>query len=176
MLPTLDSTLEHLNAPEDAARGAGISPECGAGGSEGASAGPGGGGRGGGSAGDSANGERAPYVWLRATLHRAMQDIGYSFSRGPNQYDVAREKPSVRKQWNKFIDTVRKYREADRTIYYTDETWLNKNMSTYRSWNDGSTDASLKVPSGKGARIIAAHVASHKVGLVDGASWVFLVS
>jgi len=82
----------------------------------------------------------------------------------------------VRKQWNSFIDTVRKYREAGRSIYYTDETWLNKNMSTYRSWNDGSTDASLKVPSGKGARIIVAHVGSRKDGLVDGASWVFIGS
>jgi len=51
MLPTLDSTLEHLNAPEDAARGAGVAPECGACGSEGASAGPGGAGGGGGGGG-----------------------------------------------------------------------------------------------------------------------------
>jgi len=89
---------------------------------------------------------------------------------------VAREKLSVRKQRNNFIDTVRKYREADRTIYYTDETWLNKNMSTYRSWKDGSTDASLQVPSGKGAQIIVAHVGSRKDGLVDGTSWVFIGS
>ena len=234
MLPTLDSTLEFLNAPEDAAGGAGGAAEGGAGGPEGAtadgssagagsvgnvgpdrgeigsdsgsrvssqrrlprqsgsrsslpasggspggggaSAGTDGGGGGGDGAGESANGGRARYVWSRATLHRAMQDIGFSFSRGPNHYDVAREKPSVRKQRNNFIDTVRKYREAGRTIYYTDETWLNKNMSTYRSWNDGSTDASLKVPSGKGARIIVAHVGSRKDGLVDGASWVFIGS
>jgi len=51
MLRTLDSTLEHLNAPEDAARGAGVAPERGAGGYEGASAGPGGGGGGGGQRG-----------------------------------------------------------------------------------------------------------------------------
>jgi len=105
-----------------------------------------------------------------------MQDIGFSFSRGPNHYDVARENPSGRKQQNDFIDTVRRYPEADRTIYYPDETWLNKNMSTYRSWNDGSTDASLKVPSGKGAQIIVAHVGSRKDGRIDGASWVFIGS
>jgi len=49
-------------------------------------------------------------------------------------------------------------------------------MSTYRSSNDGSTDASLKVPSGKGARIIAAHVGLRSDELVDGASWVFIGS
>jgi len=103
-----------------------------------------------------------------------MQYIGFSFSRGPNHYDMAREKPSVRNQRNNFIDTVRKYRQAERTIYYTDETWLNKNMTSYRTWNDGTSDASLKVPSGKGGRIIVAHVGSRKTGLVDGAAWVFV--
>jgi len=43
-----------------------------------------------------------------------------------------------------FIDTVRQYRAAGRTIFYTDEAWLNKNMTTYRSWNDGTSNARLK--------------------------------
>ena len=114
------------------------------------------------------------YVWSCATLHRAMQYIGFSFSRGPNHYDMAREKPSVRIQRNNVIHTVRTYRQAGRTIYYMDETWLNKNMTSYRTWNDGTSDASLKVPSGKGGRIIVAHVGSRKTGLVDGAAWVFV--
>ena len=118
--------------------------------------------------------EKARYVWTRATLHHAMQDLGFSFSRGPNHYDVVREKPSVRKQRNNFIDTERQYRAAGRTIFYSDETWLNKNMTTYRSWNDGSSNARLNVPSGKGGRIVIAHVGSRSVGLVEGAAWVFI--
>jgi len=105
-----------------------------------------------------------------------MQDIGYSFSGRPNHYEEAREKRSVRKQRNKFIDTVCKYREAERTMYYTDEVWLNKSISTYHSYNDGRTDASLKVPSGKGARCIVAHIGSSKDGPVDVASSVFIGS
>jgi len=118
--------------------------------------------------------EEARYVWTRATLHCAMQDLGFSFSRGPNHYNFAREKPSVRKQRNNFIDTVRQYRPAGRTIFYTDETWLNKNMTTYRSWNGGTSNARLNVPSGKGGRIIVTHVESRSVGPVEGAAWVFI--
>eukprot|EP00170_Pyropia_yezoensis_P002344 contig_9826_g2348 len=103
-----------------------------------------------------------------------MQDIGFSFSKGPNHYDVALEKPSVRQQRNNFIDTIRKYRETGRTIYYTDETWLNKIMTTYRSWNDGNLRSRLNVPSGKGGRIIVAHVGSRSTGLVDSTAWVFI--
>lgn len=136
-LPTLDSTLEVLSGAEE------TGPDA-AGGAEGS------------------GGER--YIWTRATVHRALQDIGFSFSRGPNHYDVARESPSVRRQRNDFIDTVRKYRAEWRTIYYTDETWLNKNMTTYCSWNDGDTRTRMNVPSGKGARIIVAHVALARLG------------
>jgi len=80
----------------------------------------------------------------------------------------------VRNQRNKFIDTVRKYRESERTIYYKDETWLNKNLTSYRTCNDSTSDTSINVPSGKGACIIVVHVGSRKDGLVDGASWVFI--
>jgi len=88
--------------------------------------------------------------------------------------DVAREKPSVRKQRNNFIDTLRRYRAAGRTIFYTYETWLNKKMTTNRSWNDGTSNARLNVPSGKGGRIIVAHVRSRQGGLVVGAALVFI--
>ena len=113
-------------------------------------------------------------MWSRATLHRAMQYIGFSFSRGPNHYDMAREKPFVRNQRSNCIDTVLKYRQAGRTIYHTDERWLTKNMTSDRTWKDGTSDASLKVPSGKGGRIIVAHVASRKTRIVVCAAWVFV--
>ena len=116
------------------------------------------------------------HMWSRATLHRAMQDNGFPFSPGPNQYVMAGEKTLVRKQRSNFIDTVRKYREAERTILSTDETRLNRNMSTYRNWNHGSTDASVKVLSGKNARIIVAHVGPRNVRRSDGASWIFIES
>jgi len=44
----------------------------------------------------------------------------------------------------------------------------------YRSWNDGTLNSMIKVPSGKGGRIIIAHVGSRETGLVDGASLVFI--
>jgi len=120
----------------------------------------GGGGGTGASAGGLTDEEEARYVRTRATFHLAMQDLGFFFSRGPNHYDVARENPSLRKQRNNFVDTVRQYRAAWRTVFYNEETWLNKKMTTNRSWNDGTSNARLKVPSRKGGRIIVAQVGS----------------
>jgi len=103
-----------------------------------------------------------------------MQEIGFSFSRGPSHKDVAREKPSVRKQRNNVIGIMRAYRQAARTIFYTDEKWLDKNMISYRTWNDGTSNASLKVPSGKGGRIVAAHAGQQNDGLSDRTSRAFV--
>eukprot|EP00170_Pyropia_yezoensis_P000893 contig_4078_g895 len=47
-------------------------------------------------------------------------------------------------------------------------------MSVYRSWNDATLKSRLKVPSGKGGRIIIAHVGSRDTGLLDGAGLIFI--
>jgi len=113
------------------------------------------------------------YKWSRSTLHRGMMDLGFNFTRGPNQYDVAREKQSIVKQREKFIKKMREYRADERTIFYTDETWANKNMTPGRIWTDKLSRARINVPSGKGAQIIITHVGSRKTGLVPGTSLVF---
>jgi len=66
------------------------------------------------------------------------------------------------------IDTLRQYRASRKVIYYTDETWANKNMSVYCSWNDGNLRSILDKPSGKSGRIIIAHVGSRETGLLQG--------
>eukprot|EP00170_Pyropia_yezoensis_P003027 contig_12710_g3034 len=114
------------------------------------------------------------YKWTRTTLFRCMQDLGFTFARGPNHYDIAREKPSTVAQRNEFLRRVQEYREAGRTIFYTDETWASKNMTPSRTWNDGNLRARLNVPSGKGGRIIIAHVGSRSTGLVKDAALVFI--
>eukprot|EP00170_Pyropia_yezoensis_P003211 contig_13439_g3218 len=129
---------------------------------------------GGGGDGAPGGGAGTGYKWSRAALHRALQDISFSFSKGPNHYDVAREKTSVRAQRNNFIDSIRKYRELGRRVYYTDETWVSKNITVYRSWNDGSKRARLIVSSGRGARIIVAHVGSRSTGLPHDEGLVFI--
>jgi len=56
---------------------------------------------------------------------------------------VAREDPAIKSHRTNYIDTVRQYGRAGRTIYYTDETWAKKNMSVYRSSNDGTLNSRI---------------------------------
>jgi len=117
---------------------------------------------------------QSTYTWSRTTLFRALQEIGFSFSRGPNYYDAAPEKPSVVAQRVSFLASIKQYRDGGRTIYYTDEMWANKNMSVYRRWTNGSLRTLMPVPSGKSGRLIVAHVGSREMGLVADAALVFI--
>jgi len=47
-----------------------------------------------------------------------------------------------------------------------------RNITPSRTWTDRSLRARLNVPSGKGARIIVAHVGSRDLGLVQDAGFV----
>jgi len=49
-----------------------------------------------------------------------MQDIGFTLSKGPNYYDVAREKPFVIRQREDVIGTLLQYRSSDKVIYFID--------------------------------------------------------
>jgi len=119
------------------------------------------------------SGNPAAYIWFRATLQRAMTDLGFMFAVGPNHYDVAREKTTIIVQRENFIKKMREYRAAWRTIDYTDEAWANKNMTPSRTWTARSLCARLNVPSVKGARIIVAHVGSRGSRLVQDACLLF---
>jgi len=114
------------------------------------------------------------YTWSRTTLFRAVHEIGFSFSRGPNHYDVARENPSVVSQRDSFLPPTKQYRDGGRTMYYTEETWAKKNMSVYRSWTGGTLRTRMPVPSSKGVRLILAHVGSRETGLVSDAALVLI--
>jgi len=50
------------------------------------------------------SGSPSNYKWTRATLHRAMHDLGFALKVWPNHYDVAREKRTIIAQRESFIE------------------------------------------------------------------------
>jgi len=79
---------------------------------------------------------------------------------------------------NRYLETIRKYRDEGRTIYYTDETWINAGECTSKLLVDqcvkSRNDAYLKGLStgasnttGKGKRLIVVHIGSER-GFVQG--------
>ncbi|GBM63347.1 hypothetical protein AVEN_51369-1 [Araneus ventricosus] len=83
----------------------------------------------------------------------------------------------------KYLRDIKLYKEQQKIIYYLDETWVNAGISTTKVWQDKTikscSDArskglstGLKGPSGKGGRLIIAHVGSER-GFVNDAADIF---
>ena len=107
--------------------------------------------------------------WSRASLHRVMTDLMYSFSDRPSHYDKAREDPRITEMRKSYLDEIKKHRSEGRDIFYQDETWLIKNMLKAKIWTRGDIAEDIPTASGKGESSIISHVGSKKVGLLPGA-------
>jgi len=70
------------------------------------------------------------------------------------------------------ICALREQKET-RPIVYLDETWINQNHSRSRIWQNAEETAGLKVPTGKGGRLIIYHTGSAKYGFVNDSKLIF---
>jgi len=60
-----------------------------------------------------------------------------------------------------------------RPVFYLDETWINQNHSRTRIWQNDENTTGLKVPTGKGGRLIICHAGSAKYGFVSDSKLIF---
>ncbi|XP_049764485.1 uncharacterized protein LOC126092800 [Schistocerca cancellata] len=83
----------------------------------------------------------------------------------------------------RYLRTIKRLRDEGRPIYYLDETWVNAGHTRSYVWVDDTINSSQRAflsglstgskgPSGKGKRLIIAHIGS-KAGFVEGCLWTF---
>lgn len=60
-----------------------------------------------------------------------------------------------------------------RPTFYLDETWVNQNHSKSMIWQDPEERGGLKVPVGKGGRLIVLHAGSAETGFVKECKLIF---
>jgi len=64
----------------------------------------------------------------------------------------------------KFLRKMCNLRQSNdtRPVVYLDETWVNQNYSRGQIWQNDQNTEGLKVPTGKGARLLICHAGSSK--------------
>ncbi|CAK9810870.1 hypothetical protein ANTPLA_LOCUS6710 [Anthophora plagiata] len=118
----------------------------------------------------------------RTTFYKLLKSINFKFTRrGSDSFLNDREDIVV---WRRsYLRQLKQFREANRQIYYLDETWINAGQTKNFVWKDTSITSAraahssglstgLKYPYGKGKRLIITHIGSVH-GFVDGALWTF---
>ena len=82
------------------------------------------------------------------------------------------EQCNIIEQRHTYLQTIKRIRLENKTIIYTDKTWVNAHHTEEYVWVDSDGKGGWKVPSRKGKRLIVLHAGSAE-GWVPGADLMF---
>ncbi|KAJ4436153.1 hypothetical protein ANN_18783 [Periplaneta americana] len=114
-----------------------------------------------------------------STLRRILKDMGFEFTRRKKN-SMLIDRDDIIAWRYRYLRAIRSRRANNRNIVYTDETWINAECTTSKSWVD-TTIASAsqarkeglmtgnKMPSGRGGRMIVVH-AGNENDFISGAN------
>lgn len=119
--------------------------------------------------------EKIDYRGSETSTRGLLKQVGFSYKKSRDGRRFLLEKSDIVAARIKFLRTMNQLRSSNdsRPIYYLDETWVNENHSRKYIWQDTTESGGLKVPPGKGNRLIVCHVGSATQGFVKECKWVF---
>ena len=97
--------------------------------------------------------ESPVWIWSRSTLYRFMKSIGFVYEGRISHYQHTRGRGDMVKMRDVYLEWMLHYREQGYRIFFQDETWVFKNMTCSKVWQDirgERTKDTSSVPSGKG--------------------------
>ena len=119
--------------------------------------------------------EKTGYSGSITSLWKILKKLGFKYRRCNDGRKFLLEINDIVASRISFLRKMHGIRqESDpRPIIYLDETWINQNHSRSYVWQDSTGQGGLKVPVGKGSRLIICHAGSAKHGFIEGAQLVF---
>lgn len=115
------------------------------------------------------------YQGSDSSTYRILRNLGFKYRKSNDGRQFLMERGDIVAARIKFLRTMHRIRTSGdtRPIFYLDETWVNQNHSLKYIWQDTGKNGGLKVPVGKGSRLIVCHVGSAKTGFIPDSKWVF---
>lgn len=109
------------------------------------------------------------------SLSVILKNLGFKYKRCNDGRRFLMERSDIVAARITFLRKMHKIRNESpgRPIIYLDETWINQNHSRNYIWQDSKSSGGLKVPTGKGSRLIICHAGSAQHGFIQGAQLVF---
>jgi len=111
-------------------------------------------------------------VW---SVRRLLKNLNFSFKKCNDGRKILLERNDIvalRCKFLRKICTLRQMKDC-RPMIYLDETWVNQNHSRSHIWQNNEGTEGLKVPIGKGGRLIITHAGSSRYGFIEGSKLVF---
>ena len=115
--------------------------------------------------------EQCNFPGGRFCLWKVLHEMGFSYRKRDSKQFLY-EQRNILEQRHTYLQQIRKLRQQNVNIIYTDETWVNAHHTNEVIWVDEHGRGGWKVPSGKGQRLFILHAGGVE-GWEDGADLVF---
>ncbi|XP_064100794.1 uncharacterized protein LOC135211413 [Macrobrachium nipponense] len=117
--------------------------------------------------------ERTGFKGGRESLRKIVKEIGFQYAKLDGRKFLM-ERYDVQCLRTRFLEKMQNVRENGRNVIYLDETWVNQNYTVGKCWKDNKCEnaSGIKVPSGKGGRLIILHAGSAE-GFIPNAELTF---
>lgn len=108
----------------------------------------------------------------QSSLNKILKNLGFRWIKTKTNRSILIEKHEVKSLRTLYLTTLQQYRQDNRPIIYTDETYIHSTHTVPKNWHDESTSEGFFAPVSKGQRLIITHAGS-KEGFVSGALLIF---
>ncbi|VVC25683.1 Hypothetical protein CINCED_3A009151 [Cinara cedri] len=115
------------------------------------------------------------YKGSRISMWRILKSLHFKYKKCNDGRRFLMERNDIVAMRVKFLRKMHDLRQNNdtRPVIYLSETWVNQNHSRGTIWQNSKNIEELKVPTGKGSRIIICHAGSSAFGFVKGAKLIF---
>lgn len=119
--------------------------------------------------------EKINYQGSIASMYCILRNLGFRYRKCNDGRKFLMERGDIVAARLKFLRKMNNLRisKDERPRIYLDETWVNQNHSRNYIWQDSHGNGGLKVPVGKGSRLIVCHAGSEKIGFIQESKWIF---
>ena len=73
--------------------------------------------------------EKMNFAYQNETSQKILREIGFTFKKAQNKRKILMERPDIILARTKFLKSIKKYREGNRSLIYIDETWIDSNLT-----------------------------------------------
>lgn len=119
--------------------------------------------------------EKINYKGGITSLHKILRKLDFRYRKCNDGRRFLMERKDIVTARVAFLRKMHDIRNENnpRPIIYLDETWVNQNHSRKFIWQDSTKNGGLRIPLGKGSRLIVCHAGSARHGFIEGADLVF---
>lgn len=107
----------------------------------------------------------------RWAVWKIIKSIGFQYKKTSTNRSYLLERSDIVARRNQYLYKIKDLRMSGKNIIYLDETWVNAHMTRDKMWLI-DTESPVKVPAGKGSRLIIVH-AGGECGFINNGLLVF---